>query len=60
LCELLGTATLILVCCGAISVGGFGSEFPVGILPVALAFGLSVMAVLKLMEKYAHVPMSFR
>src|SRR5258708_2592607 len=44
LCELLGTATLILVGCGAIAVGGFVSAFPVGILPVALAFGLTVMA----------------
>jgi aquaporin Z len=44
LCEFLGTATLILVGCGAIAVGGFGSAFPVGILPVALAFGLAVMA----------------
>ena len=44
LCELLGTATLILVGCGAIAVGGFGPAFPVGILPVALAFGLAVMA----------------
>jgi aquaporin Z len=44
LCELFGTATLILVGCGAIAVGGFGSAFPIGILPVALAFGLAVMA----------------
>jgi aquaporin Z len=44
LCELVGTATLILVGCGAIAVGGFGPAFPVGILPVALAFGLAVMA----------------
>jgi len=44
LCELLGTATLILVGCGAIAVGGFVPAFPVGILPVALAFGLAVMA----------------
>jgi aquaporin Z len=44
LCELIGTATLILVGCGAISIGGFGPAFPVGILPVALAFGLAVMA----------------
>ena len=43
-CELVGTATLILVGCGAIAVGGFGSAFPVGILPIALAFGLAVMA----------------
>src|SRR5258708_9201138 len=44
LCELRGTATLMLVGCGAIAVGGFGSAFPVGILPAALAFGLAVMA----------------
>jgi aquaporin Z len=44
LCELLGTAALILVGCGALAVGGFGSAFPVGILPVALAFGLALMA----------------
>ena len=44
LCELLGTATLILVGCGAVAIGGFGPAFPVGILPVALAFGLAVMA----------------
>jgi glycerol uptake facilitator-like aquaporin len=37
LCEFLGTATLILVGCGEIAVGGFGSAFPAGILPVALA-----------------------
>jgi len=43
-CELIGTATLILVGCGAVTIGGFGSAFPVGILPVALAFGLTVMA----------------
>ena len=44
LCEFAGTATLILVGCGAVTVGGFGPAFPVGILPVALAFGLTVMA----------------
>src|SRR5215468_7852700 len=44
LCELIGTATLVLVGCGAIAVGAFGPAFPVGILPVALAFGLTVMA----------------
>jgi len=44
LCELIGTATLILVGCGAVTIGGFGSAFQVGILPVALAFGLTVMA----------------
>jgi aquaporin Z len=44
LCELVGTAALILVGCGAIAIGGFGTALPVGILPIALAFGLTVMA----------------
>jgi aquaporin Z len=42
--ECLGTFTLVLVGCGAIAIGGFGTAFPVGILPVALAFGLTVTA----------------
>ncbi|MBI3436605.1 MAG: aquaporin, partial [Proteobacteria bacterium] len=42
--ELIGTAALILIGCGAITIGGFPEEFPIGILPVALAFGLTVMA----------------
>src|ERR1700681_1012569 len=45
LCELVGTAALILVGCGAIAIGGFGTALPVGILPIALAFGLTVMAI---------------
>ena len=44
LAEFVGTLALILVGCGAIAIGGFGSAFPVGILPVALAFGLTVTA----------------
>lgn len=42
--EFIGTATLVLVGCGAIVIGGFGPAWPMGILPVALAFGLAVMA----------------
>jgi aquaporin Z len=42
--ELIGTATLVLVGCGAVVIGGFGPSFPLGILPVALAFGLSITA----------------
>jgi aquaporin Z len=42
--EFIGTFTLILIGCGAIAIGGFGTAFPVGILPVALAFGLAVTA----------------
>jgi aquaporin Z len=44
LAEFIGTLALILVGCGAIVVGGFGGVFPLGILPIALAFGLTVMA----------------
>lgn len=44
LAEMIGTMVLVLVGCGAIVMGGFGPAFPVGILPVALAFGLAVMA----------------
>jgi aquaporin Z len=42
--EFVGTLALILVGCGAIVIGGFGPAFPVGILPIALAFGLTVTA----------------
>jgi len=42
--EFLGTLALVLIGCGAIVIGGFGSSFPLGILPIGLAFGLTVMA----------------
>ena len=42
--EFIGTATLVLLGCGAVVIGGFGPAFPMGILPVALAFGLAVTA----------------
>jgi aquaporin Z len=44
LAEFVGTLVLVLVGCGAIAIGGFGSVFPIGILPIALAFGLTVTA----------------
>jgi aquaporin Z len=44
LAEFVGTLALILIGCGAIAIGGFGGAFPLGILPIALAFGLTVMA----------------
>jgi aquaporin Z len=44
LAEFIGTLALILIGCGAIAVGGFGTDFPLGILPVALAFGLTITA----------------
>ena len=42
--EFIGTLALVLIGCGAIVVGGFGAAFPLGILPIALAFGLTVTA----------------
>jgi aquaporin Z len=42
--ELVGTATLVLIGCGAITIGNFPQDLPIGILPIALAFGLAVMA----------------
>lgn len=44
LAEFIGTLALILIGCGAIVIGGFGAAAPLGILPIALAFGLTVMA----------------
>jgi aquaporin Z len=51
--ELIGTAVLVLVGCGAIALGGYGGEFPLGIVPVGFAFGLAVMAMV-----YAIGPVS--
>jgi aquaporin Z len=44
LAELIGTATLVLVGCGAVTIGGFGADMPLGAVPIGLAFGLAVMA----------------
>jgi aquaporin Z len=44
LAELIGTAVLVLVGCGAVAIGGYAAEFPLGIVPVGLAFGLAVTA----------------
>jgi aquaporin Z len=41
--ELIGTAVLVLMGCGSV-VLGYGGAFPLGMLPVALAFGLSLTA----------------
>src|SRR3954452_17938970 len=51
--EFLGPGCLVLIGCGAAAIGGFGAAFPVGILPVAMAFGLTVMAMI-----YAIGPIS--
>ena len=42
--ELIGTATLVLVGCGAIAIGGYGAALPIGVVPIGLAFGLAVTA----------------
>src|SRR5438045_2027757 len=44
LAELIGTAVLVLVGCGAIAIGGYGASLPLGVVPIGLAFGLAVMA----------------
>jgi aquaporin Z len=44
LAELIGTATLVLVGCGAVTIGGYGAALPLGVVPIALAFGLAVTA----------------
>jgi aquaporin Z len=41
--ELIGTAVLVLMGCGSV-VLGYGGAFPLGMLPVAFAFGLSLAA----------------
>jgi aquaporin Z len=42
--EAFGTAVLVLVGCGSVALAGYGNAMPLGILPIALAFGLSVTA----------------
>ncbi len=42
--EAFGTAVLVFVGCGSVVLAGFGSAMPLGALPIALAFGLSVTA----------------
>ena len=42
--EFIGTGALCFIGCGAIVLGGYPSSFPLGILPIGLAFGLTVTA----------------
>ena len=42
--ELIGTAALVLIGCGAVAIGGYGASLPMGVLPIGLAFGLAVTA----------------
>ena len=46
LAEVFGTAVLVLIGCGSVVMGGYGTGFPLGILPVAFAFGLTVTAMI--------------
>lgn len=40
--EFFGTACLVFIGCASVAVGGYGLTFPLGALPVALAFGLTL------------------
>lgn len=51
--EAFGTAVLVLIGCGAITIAGYAPTFPLGIIAVGLAFGLSIMAMV-----YAIGPIS--
>ncbi len=42
--EIFGTAVLVFVGCGSVAIAGYGGTMPMGVLPIALAFGLSVTA----------------
>jgi aquaporin Z len=44
LAEFMGTAVLCLVGCGAITIGQYGGDLPLGLLPVGLAFGIAAGA----------------
>ncbi len=44
LVEFIGTAVLVIIGCGAVAIGGYGATFPLGVVPVAFAFGLAVTA----------------
>jgi aquaporin Z len=44
LAEAIGTAFLVLIGCGSVAIAGYGGAMPLGILPIAFAFGLAVTA----------------
>lgn len=46
LAEGFGTAILVFVGCGSVAIGSYGLAAPVGALPIALAFGLTVTALI--------------
>ncbi len=51
--EFIGTAVLVFVGCGSVVIGAYGSSLLIGALPIALAFGLTVTALI-----YALGPIS--
>lgn len=44
LAELIGTAVLVLIGCASIVAAGFGGAFPIGIIGIGMAFGMTVTA----------------
>jgi aquaporin Z len=46
LAECFGAAVLVFVGCGSVAMGSYGSSLPIGALPIALAFGLTVTALI--------------
>jgi aquaporin Z len=44
LAEFAGTLALVLIGCAAITISGFGGAFPLAILSIGLAFGITVTA----------------
>ena len=51
--EFIGTAILVFVGCGSVVIGAYGPSFPIGALPIGLAFGVTVTALI-----YALGPVS--
>jgi aquaporin Z len=51
--EFIGTATLVFIGCGSVVIGAYGSSVLVGALPIGLAFGLTLTALI-----YALGPVS--
>ena len=44
--EAFGTAVLVFVGCGAVTAGTYGAALPIGAVPIGLAFGLTVTALI--------------
>jgi len=46
LAEAFGSAVLVFVGCGAVTTGAFGGALPIGAVPIGLAFGLTLIALI--------------